>query len=173
MKPVDQAARDAAANDLDTTLFVEAAAGTGKTTTLVARILTAVVTGRARLHEVVAITFTEKAAGELKIRLREELEKKLTGEKLRAALADLERAQITTIHSFCAALLRERPVEAGVDPQFRGIATGVVPRGADRATAGAGDVAGGSPVTVEGLAGTAGDQRPRPVAEVARPSAGG
>jgi ATP-dependent exoDNAse (exonuclease V) beta subunit len=119
MKPVDQAARDAAANDLDTTLFVEAAAGTGKTTTLVARILTAVVTGRARLHEVVAITFTEKAAGELKIRLREELEKKLTGEKLRAALADLERAQITTIHSFCAALLRERPVEAGVDPQFR------------------------------------------------------
>jgi ATP-dependent exoDNAse (exonuclease V) beta subunit len=119
MKPVDQAARDVAANDLDTTLFVEAAAGTGKTTTLVSRILTAVVTGRARLHEVVAITFTEKAAGELKIRLREELEKKLTGEKLRAALADLERAQITTIHSFCAALLRERPVEAGVDPQFR------------------------------------------------------
>jgi ATP-dependent exoDNAse (exonuclease V) beta subunit len=118
-RTVDQAARQTAANDLDTTLFVEAAAGTGKTTTLVARILTAVTTGRARLHEIVAITFTEKAAGELKIRLREELERKLTGEKLRAALADLERAQITTIHSFCAALLRERPVEAGVDPQFR------------------------------------------------------
>ena len=116
---VDQAARETAATDLDTTLFVEAAAGTGKTTTLVARILTAVTTGRARLPEIVAITFTEKAAGELKIRLREELEKHLTGDKLRGALADLERAQITTIHSFCAALLRERPVEAGVDPQFR------------------------------------------------------
>jgi len=116
--PVDNDVRLQAANDLDTTLFVEAAAGTGKTTALVARILSAVKSGRARLHEVVAITFTEKAAGELKIRLREELEKQLTGEKLREALSDLERAPITTIHSFCASVLRERPVEAKVDPQF-------------------------------------------------------
>jgi len=119
IQPRDHAARTRAANDLDTTLFVEAAAGTGKTTTLIARILSAVTTGRARLHEIVAITFTEKAAGELKVRLREELEKKLAGVALRQALADLERAQITTIHSFCASVLRERPVEAGVDPQFR------------------------------------------------------
>src|SRR5205814_4018656 len=60
------------------------------------------------------ITFTEKAAGELKQRLREELEKNSATEALR----DLERAQIATIHSFCASLLRERPVEARVDPQF-------------------------------------------------------
>jgi len=117
-RPVDQAARDTAANNLDTTLFVEAAAGTGKTTTLVARILSAVNKGRARLREIVAITFTEKAAGELKLRLREKLEVTLQGEKLAEALSDLERAHITTIHSFCAWILRECPVEAVVDPQF-------------------------------------------------------
>lgn len=116
--PMDNAARQIAATDLNTTLFVEAAAGTGKTTALVSRILSAVTSGRARLHEVVAITFTEKAAGELKVRVREELEKQVKGDALRVALSDLERAQITTIHSFCASILRERPVEAVVDPQF-------------------------------------------------------
>jgi len=116
--PVDKDARKAAAADLDTTFFVEAAAGTGKTTSLVARIVAAVNTGRARLREIVAITFTEKAAGDLKLRLREKLEEALTGDKLKGALSDLERAHITTIHSFCAWILRERPIEAVVDPQF-------------------------------------------------------
>ncbi len=114
----DAKTREAASKELDTTFFVEAAAGTGKTTALVSRILEAVKTGRAPLHEIVAITFTEKAAGDLKVRLREELEKSLAGKKLAKALHDLERASITTIHSFCASVLRERPVEAVVDPQF-------------------------------------------------------
>src|ERR1017187_9912804 len=118
MKPVDLKEREAAASDLDTTFFVEAAAGTGKTTALVARIVSAVESGRARLSEIVAITFTEKAAGELKVRLREKLEQMLKGNKRREALADLERAHITTIHSFCAWILRERPIEAVVDPLF-------------------------------------------------------
>lgn len=125
---VDETARQQAATDLDTTFIVEAAAGTGKTTLLISRILSIVRTGRARLSEVVAITFTEKAAGELKVRLRERIEEelgKLTApkerverERFREALRDLERAHISTIHSFCAWLLRERPVEAVVDPQF-------------------------------------------------------
>jgi ATP-dependent exoDNAse (exonuclease V) beta subunit len=118
MKPVDHKEREAAASDLDTTFFVEAAAGTGKTTALVARIVSAVQSGRARLGEVVAITFTEKAAGELKARLREKLEEALEGNQRKEALADLERAHITTIHSFCAWILRERPIEAVVDPLF-------------------------------------------------------
>ena len=70
----DVAARAAIANDLDDTLIVEAAAGTGKTTELVNRILRVLETGRATMIEIVAVTFTEKAAGELKLRLREELE---------------------------------------------------------------------------------------------------
>ena len=112
-RPVDFIARESAECDLDTTFFIEAAAGTGKTTSLVARVVSVVTSKRARVHEVVAITFTEKAAGELKMRLREELEKKMP-----EALAEIEQAHITTIHSFCAWILRERPVEAAVDPQF-------------------------------------------------------
>ena len=128
MTPVlaDQAARDLIANGLDDTLVVEAAAGTGKTTELVKRILRALATGRARVEQIVAVTFTEKAAGELKLRLREALERERGAaeerqprERLDRALGSLEEAHVNTIHGFCAELLRERPVEAGVDPLFR------------------------------------------------------
>src|SRR5262245_58874319 len=71
----DALARRAIAEDLDDTLIVEAAAGTGKTTELVKRILGVIATGRAKMIQIVAVTFTEKAAGELKLRLREELER--------------------------------------------------------------------------------------------------
>jgi ATP-dependent helicase/nuclease subunit A len=71
----DQEARDAIANDLDSTFVVEAAAGTGKTTELVRRIVRVLATGKASVGDLVAVTFTEKAAGELKLRLRQELER--------------------------------------------------------------------------------------------------
>src|SRR6476646_742251 len=74
-EPIDKAQREAIANDLDATLVVEAAAGTGKTTELVKRILRVLATGRAKVEHIVAVTFTEKAAGELKLRLREALER--------------------------------------------------------------------------------------------------
>ena len=78
------------------------------------------------IKEVVAVTFTDKAAGELRLRLRSELEKKRQQERegspryinLLDALAQLEEAQVNTIHGFCADILRERPVEAMLDPQF-------------------------------------------------------
>src|ERR1700732_4834612 len=71
----DQRVRDRIRNDLDTTLIVEAAAGTGKTTALVNRIVAALAGARAELGRLVAVTFTEKAAGELKLRLRTEIER--------------------------------------------------------------------------------------------------
>lgn len=119
---VDQAQREATRKELTTSFAVEAGAGTGKTTLLVERILALIQNERASLEEIVAITFTEKAAGELKVRLRQAIEKALFGSSGRAretlvqALGDLERASISTIHSFCASLLRERPVEASIDP---------------------------------------------------------
>ena len=128
----DQDARDAIANDLDSTVVVEAAAGTGKTTELVRRIVRVLATGKASVGDLVAVTFTEKAAGELKLRLRQELERG-TGDsgleaasraRLDAALMNLEEAHVSTIHGFCADLLRERPVEAGVDPLFRVLTEG-------------------------------------------------
>src|SRR5678815_2279565 len=72
----DQDARDAIATDLDSTFVVEAAAGTGKTTELIRRIVRVLATGRAGVGDLVAVTFTEKAAGELKLRLRQELERR-------------------------------------------------------------------------------------------------
>ena len=124
-QPADADARAAIRDSLDETLVVEAAAGTGKTTELVKRILRVLETGRARMEEIVAVTFTEKAAGELKLRLREALETARTDAKdgevrarLDAALETLEEAHVNTIHGFCAELIRERPVEARVDPLF-------------------------------------------------------
>src|SRR5262249_49266871 len=123
----DASARRAIIDDLDDTLVVEAAAGTGKTTELVNRILRVLETGRATMTEIVAVTFTEKAAGELKLRLREALElarsrRQEADEDVRGRLDDalekLEEAHVNTIHGFCADLLRDRPVEARVDPMF-------------------------------------------------------
>jgi ATP-dependent helicase/nuclease subunit A len=120
----DADARDRIANDFATTLFVEAAAGTGKTTVLVSRIIGLVRSGRTNLQRIVAVTFTEKAAGEMKLRIRKEIEdeRKMASRaeqrRLEQALAELELARIGTIHAFCGDLLRERPVEAGIDPTF-------------------------------------------------------
>jgi ATP-dependent exoDNAse (exonuclease V) beta subunit len=107
-------------------LIVEAAAGTGKTTELIRRILKVLTDTPGRLDTILAVTFTERAAGELKLRLRSEIEHaridpktaKKARQRLLEALPLLEEARIGTIHSFCADLLREHPVEAGVDPQF-------------------------------------------------------
>jgi ATP-dependent exoDNAse (exonuclease V) beta subunit len=108
----------------DDPVVVVGAAGTGKTTELVNRIVRVLATGRANVDGIVAVTFTEKAAGELKLRLREALdEARLRARSderdgLNAALQSLEEAHVSTIHGFCAELLRERPVEGGVDPLF-------------------------------------------------------
>ena len=121
----DAEARQRAANEFATTFLVEAGAGTGKTTVLLSRILSLVRSGRSRVERLAAITFSEKSAAEIRVRLRAELELALAGPlaeeeraNLRSARWQLDRAQIVTVHAFCAALLRERPVEARVDPHF-------------------------------------------------------
>ncbi len=123
--PSDNYHRTRAASCLGESFLVEAGAGTGKTTLLMDRLKNVICDRGVPMESVVAITFTEKAAGELKSRLREELEnleQRAVGEqreRVRRALREMDRAAVSTIHSFCAALLRERPVEAGVDPGFR------------------------------------------------------
>ena len=126
----DAAARERIRRDHDTTLIVEAAAGTGKTTSVVGRVVEMVAAGAARIGQIAAITFTEKAAGELRLKIRQGLESRIedaaegpegaaAGPRLEAALSQIEEASIGTIHAFCATILRERPIEAGVDPDFR------------------------------------------------------
>ena len=119
----DALARHRIRTDLATSFVVEASAGTGKTTKLVLRIVATLESG-IDVSRIAALTFTDKAAGELKLRLRSELEVArraagpLGARALASALARLEEARVSTIHTFCADLLRERPVEAGVDPSF-------------------------------------------------------
>src|ERR1019366_938198 len=73
--PPDQAERDRITEDLDTTLFVEAGAGSGKTSALVGRVLALVKDEQAELRRTAAITFTEKAGAELRDRIRSGLER--------------------------------------------------------------------------------------------------
>ena len=154
MPTSDQADRDAARSRLDCNVVVVAGAGTGKTTLLTDRILFNLLGRQSPLPitALVALTFTEKAAGEIRLRLAERLLELVTflsrgslGEKARertetvlaelrsrfgrtdgevlararAALEDLDKAQIGTIHAFAAHLLRLYPLQAGVDPGFR------------------------------------------------------
>ncbi|MGO9899956.1 MAG: UvrD-helicase domain-containing protein [Solirubrobacteraceae bacterium] len=124
----DQSARERITDALDTNLGVEAGAGTGKTTVLVQRVTNVLATGKATVDELVVITFTEKAAAELSTRVRDALEvraREVTGEeqdRVLGAARDLYRCHIETIHSFATSLLRERPVEAGIDPLFEVVA---------------------------------------------------
>jgi ATP-dependent exoDNAse (exonuclease V) beta subunit len=124
----DQAARERVAHALGETLFVEAGAGSGKTTALIERVL-GLVTG-AGGHEpvplgaIAAITFTEKAGAELRERLRRALEETELAEPgteraelCRAALDELDGAAIGTLHSFAQRILSEHPVEAGLPPR--------------------------------------------------------
>ncbi len=140
----DEAARRRIREALEESQLVEAAAGTGKTTVLVERLVAILEQGLGKVDGLAAVTFTRKAAGELKLRLREELDKRLlelraageVGERtdnLEAAISRLEEASIGTIHSLCAEILRERPVEAGVDPGFGELAEDEAPRLFDRA----------------------------------------
>ncbi len=125
----DAAARARIEDDLDTNLLVEAGAGAGKTTAMANRMVALVRSGRARPEQMAAVTFTRKAAAELRERFQTQLERELARahasgdaarvETLDRALREIDRASIGTIHSFCARLLRDRPLEAGLDPAFR------------------------------------------------------
>ncbi len=124
--PGDQPARERIRTDLRTNMLIEAGAGSGKTTSLVERMLEHVRTGTP-IERIAAVTFTRKAANELRERFQVRLEQALrksgdTSEETARydrALHELDRAFLGTIHSFCARLLRERPLEAGLDPNFQ------------------------------------------------------
>ncbi|MGE3854638.1 MAG: UvrD-helicase domain-containing protein, partial [Planctomycetota bacterium] len=126
----DQADRDAAVRERDRNVVMEAGAGTGKTATTVTRIvhLVAPVTAGVAplpIERLAAITFTRRAAGELRLRVRSALlrERQRAGSPhppalLDAALDGIDDALIGTVHGFCDRLLRRRPMEAELSPRF-------------------------------------------------------
>ncbi len=122
--PPDQAQRERILGELDATMLVEAGAGTGKTTCMIGRMVALLREGKCAIDALAAVTFTRKAAAELRARFQVALEQAARtaagaeGERLAEASAHIERCFIGTIHSFCGRLLRERPVEADVDLAF-------------------------------------------------------
>ena len=123
--PPDHEQRRVIAEQLDATMLVEAAAGTGKTTSMIQRMIGLLRSGRCQIENLVAVTFTRKATGELRSRFQVELELAAhhetgeAGSRLKAAVSHIERCVIGTIHSFCGRLLRERPIEAEVALDFQ------------------------------------------------------
>jgi ATP-dependent helicase/nuclease subunit A len=125
--PPDQSERDRIRTELDANLLVEAGAGSGKTTSMVDRMVAMVRAGR-EVDRIAAVTFTRKAAAELRERFQEALEAAYRtavqdGDdegrvRFGAALDAIDRCFLGTIHAFCARLLRDRPLEAGVPPEF-------------------------------------------------------
>ncbi|MDQ1471206.1 MAG: ATP-dependent helicase/nuclease subunit [Bryobacterales bacterium] len=92
---------------------VEAGPGSGKTTVLVERYRRLIEDHNFGVHQILAITFTEKAAANMKAKVAE----KFSHDALR--LRELESAWVSTVHGFCARLLRENAIAAGIDPRFR------------------------------------------------------
>jgi ATP-dependent helicase/nuclease subunit A len=99
----------------DRSLMVRAGAGTGKTTVLVERFVQAVAEDGTPVESILAITFTEKAAAEMKTRVRRRFLELGRRADARAA----EGAWISTIHGFCARVLRAHALSSGIDPDFR------------------------------------------------------
>src|SRR2546421_5763879 len=113
-----------AAHTLDRHLSVTAGPGAGKTFVLVERYLEILRTQKVSIDNIVAITFTNRAANEMRERVRETIDGLLrttAGDERKRWLRHkraLEGAVITTIHGLCSRLLHEFPVEANIDPQF-------------------------------------------------------
>jgi ATP-dependent exoDNAse (exonuclease V) beta subunit len=130
--PTDGAARTAIVRERTRNVLVVAGAGTGKTNTIIERAVALLAPAQAdvasiRIQRMAAITFTRRAAGELRFRLREHLLRELEqaaratparAAHLRDALANLDAAFVGTIHGFADRLLRLRPVEAALSPAY-------------------------------------------------------
>jgi ATP-dependent exoDNAse (exonuclease V) beta subunit len=95
-------------------LLLDAGAGSGKTSVLVERFVRAVLQDGAEVGQILTITFTEKAAAELRDRIRTRLRELGADEHAQAT----ESAYISTIHGFCARVLRAQALRAGLDPAF-------------------------------------------------------
>ena len=105
--------RDLIVSDLDKNMFVEAGAGAGKTTLIVSRIINQLKSGF-KPREIVAITFTNAAARELRERIVRQVHEEALVSDLSEAIDTIDQMQISTIHSFCNRLLKERTLDAGM-----------------------------------------------------------
>ncbi|QQY78983.1 ATP-dependent helicase/nuclease subunit A [Keratinibaculum paraultunense] len=116
-------AQDKAIKTIDKNVSVNAGAGTGKTKVLTERYIYILENGDLEkgkeIESIVAITFTKKATQEMKERIRKEIKNRIPqNEKWNRFYRDMEKANISTIHSFCGNILRENALKLGIDPMF-------------------------------------------------------
>lgn len=100
-------------------ILVTAAAGSGKTAVLVERIINHITSGFCNIDEILVVTFTKAAAGEMKERIASAIYEKLDAKKREKQLVLLNMASISTLHSFCQNLLRKYFYHLDLDPKFR------------------------------------------------------
>jgi ATP-dependent exoDNAse (exonuclease V) beta subunit len=164
--------QQAAIDSRDRDVFLRAGAGTGKTSVLVDRFCAAALDPEVGVEKILAFTFTERAASQLRRRIRErfaEMAADSEGERLeqvRQAEVAAERAWISTIHGFCRRLLASHPAAAGIDPRFRVADEAEADRLASRAFEAALEelIAGGGAEALE----LAAANRPRQLLEMTR-----
>ena len=123
VEPADLAERERIREQTDRTLFVSAGAGSGKTTSLVGRVAQLVLEDGVPMPAIATVTFTIKAAAELRDRLRARFEKVAHGDedvvrrqRAQTALEQLDLAAIGTLHSFAQRILSAHPIEAQLPP---------------------------------------------------------
>lgn len=119
----DELTRQQVRTRLDENLYLEAGAGTGKTSALVTKLIELLVTKTAKPDQIAAITFTRAAAFEMRSRLRAALEERAGSEEnsesrahITSIVDSLDSVAIQTIHSFALSMLREHPLEIGLPP---------------------------------------------------------
>ena len=103
-------------------LIISAAAGSGKTTVLIEKIIHQIIQYDKAISSMLIITFTREAAANMRIKLKEKLDERYAQyneEKIAVALSQIESAQISTIHSFCSSLLRDHFEAVSIDPMYR------------------------------------------------------
>tara|TARA_A100001037_G_C15154301_1_gene642996 strand:- start:10137 stop:12890 length:2754 start_codon:yes stop_codon:yes gene_type:complete len=124
---IDSESRIQIKNNLNTSYYVEAGAGTGKTTVLVDRIVSLILKNKTPINKIAAITFNKSAAKNIKDKIRTSLESILIKEdisnevqkNITQALNGLETSSIQTLHSFADKIIRQFPIESGVAPGFK------------------------------------------------------
>ena len=120
--------QSAAINDRGGPLLVSAGAGSGKTRVLVERLLAQVCEGGANIDDFLVITYTKAAAAELRARILDALSQRLAAQPkdrhLRRQTSLVYRAQISTVHAFCSAIIRQNTHLLGIVPDFRSLDEG-------------------------------------------------
>ena len=108
-----------AINTYDKNILVAAAAGSGKTSVLVERVISHILNKKCDINEILVVTFTNAAASEMRERIAQAISERLPIKEKERQLILLNAASISTLHSFCQNIIRQNFHQIDLDPKFR------------------------------------------------------